>query len=197
VKNFFKEARLNIRAQRTPNPSRPQSPAPDENEPRPSVSPGPAYEAQASSSASQPPFAKATLDDGSRNAADSATYVSLLLHLEPFKTNLVYRCQWEQAYRLAKKKLSEEEQEQLNHVDLSGSSVDSLIAAVKDAGQQMKQRHPASMGKMENILKSLDKYAKIVDVGIQHSPEITYVCQSLGKRKHGIRKKGRFLNQRN
>jgi hypothetical protein len=96
------------------------------------------------------------------------------------------RCQWEQAYRLAKKKLSEEEQEQLNHVDLSGSSVDSLIAAVKDAGQQMKQNHPTCMGKIENILKSLEKYAKIVDVGIQHSPEMRSVCQPPGKRKHRL-----------
>jgi hypothetical protein len=33
--------------------------------------------------------------------------------------------------------------------------------------------------RIEKILKGLDKYASIVDVGIQHDPVIRYVCQPL------------------
>ena len=45
----------------------------------------------------------------------------------------------------------------------------------KEARLAMEKKQLIGTDRMNRILTPIDKYAKVVDVAIQHSPEITYV----------------------
>ena len=96
------------------------------------------------------------------------------------------RDQWRKAYELAKEKLSEKECEKLDAARHSSDTADSPIKAAEDAREAMKDKEwkckdkngkeVAVKDRIEKILKCIDKYAAIVDVGIQHHPDIRSVC---------------------
>ena len=89
--------------------------------------------------------------------------------------------QWEKAYDIASSKLSEHGREWLEETRRSGNAACSPIKMAEDARREMmgKRRVPPEVrDKFEKILTCIDIYAKIVDVAIQHSPEITYVYHS-------------------
>ena len=59
----------------------------------------------------------------------------------------------------------------------SGDATCSPIKMAEEARQQMMEKRWMSSevrDRFEKILSRIDKYAKIVDVAIQHHPEITY-----------------------
>ncbi|KAF8534300.1 hypothetical protein BDD12DRAFT_983947 [Trichophaea hybrida] len=95
------------------------------------------------------------------------------------------RDQWSKAYGLAKDKLSEPELKQLDAARLSRDTAYSPIMAAEDARKKMKAkewkctdkdgREVAVGDRIEKILKCIDQYAKIVDVGIQCNPQIRFV----------------------
>ncbi|KAF8539153.1 hypothetical protein BDD12DRAFT_805576 [Trichophaea hybrida] len=150
----------------TPETSRPQTPAPEANVASISTTPG--------RIAGTPP-------DGShpipRSSAESASYGG---HCN--SANLV-TYQWKKAYQLAKDKLSKMEGERLGEVTISCGNVDSSIKAAEDARQQMREKRWTCTDKdgnevvvrerIEKMLKGLDMYANIVNVGIQHDPVIS------------------------
>ena len=88
--------------------------------------------------------------------------------------------QWRKAYDIAttNSKLPEHEREWLETTRSAGNAACSPIEMAKEARQQMidKQWMSAEVrNKFEKVLTRIDKYSKIVDVAIQHNPEITYV----------------------
>jgi len=82
--------------------------------------------------------------------------------------------------------LSEKECEKLDAARHSSDTADSPIKAAEDAREAMKDKEwkckdkngkeVAVKDRIEKILKCIDKYAAIVDVGIQHHPDIRSVC---------------------
>ena len=88
--------------------------------------------------------------------------------------------QWREAYDIAKTKLSEHEREWLEATRSAGDAACSPIKMAEDARQEMLDKRwiPTEVReKFGKILTRIDIYAKIVDVAIQHNPEITYVCR--------------------
>lgn len=93
--------------------------------------------------------------------------------------------QWKEAYDIATKKLSKNEREWLEETRCAGDAVCSPIKMAEEARKEMvgKQRMPPRVrDKIERILTGLDKYARIVDIAIQHHPDITYVLYRLNFR---------------
>ncbi|KAF8542357.1 hypothetical protein BDD12DRAFT_802957 [Trichophaea hybrida] len=169
MKKLLRKLRSHSRPGRNPSTlqtSRPQSPAPDENVASISATPGRIGGTPPGTSHPMPRSSAESASNGGRcNSADLVTN------------------QWKKAYQLAKEKLSKMEGEQLDDVTLSSGNVDSPIKAAEDARQQMKEKQWTCTDKdgkevivrerIEKILKGLEKYAYIVDVGIQHDPVIS------------------------
>lgn len=91
-----------------------------------------------------------------------------------------YRKIWEEAYNIVETKLSGQEKQWLKEAQL-GSAPASPKRIAEEAQKKMKTRQlmPQDVrNKIERVLNALDNYAGIIDVGIQHSPEITYVCSN-------------------
>ena len=86
--------------------------------------------------------------------------------------------QWSEAYDIATTKLSKDECDWLETTRRSGNTACSPIKMAEEARQQMVDEQWMSTevrDAFEKILTRIDKYAKIVDVAIQHHPDITYV----------------------
>ena len=88
--------------------------------------------------------------------------------------------QWREAYDIAtcSAKLSEREREWLEATRSAGDAAFSPIKMAEDARQEMMDKRWMSKevrDNFEKVLTRIDTYAKIVDVAIQHNPEITYV----------------------
>ena len=86
--------------------------------------------------------------------------------------------QWSEAYDIATTKLSKDECEWLETARHSDNTACSPIKMAEEARQQMVDKQWMSTevrDAFEKILTRIDKYAKIVDVAIQHHPDITYV----------------------
>jgi hypothetical protein len=71
------------------------------------------------------------------------------------------RDQWRKAYELAKE-AAEDAREAMKDKEWKCKDKNGREVAVKD--------------RIEKILKCIDKYAAIVNVGIQHHPDIRFVC---------------------
>jgi hypothetical protein len=80
---------------------------------------------------------------------------------------------WQRALSIAKDHLSEKERKQLDPALSEYDSIESVIKAAEDAQKNAKEKQWSCHDKVGRILKGLEKYAKIVDTGIQHNPEIT------------------------
>jgi hypothetical protein len=80
---------------------------------------------------------------------------------------------WQRALSIAKDHLSEKEWKQLDPALSECDSIESVIKAAEDAQKNAKEKQWSCHDKVGRILKGLEKYAKIVDTGIQHNPEIT------------------------
>ena len=90
---------------------------------------------------------------------------------------------WQRVYSIAKNQLSEKEREQLNLLTAENGSIESAISAAKDAHKAAKDRRWVYRRKRGNdivvmesvgrILRGMENYAKIGDILIQSSPEIT------------------------
>ena len=86
--------------------------------------------------------------------------------------------QWSEAYDIATTKLSKDECEWLETTRRSDNRAYLPIRIAEEARQQMVDKQWMSTevrDAFEKILTRIDKYAKIVDVAIQHHPDITYV----------------------
>jgi hypothetical protein len=90
---------------------------------------------------------------------------------------------------IAKETLSEDEWKQLNTESLP-SAVDSATRTAEEAKQKMEEKKWSYTdrngkkvfvrGKVEKILKGVEKYAQIVDTAIQCNPEIRSVYRLFG-----------------
>ena len=122
--------------------------------------------------APQAPASTATVSDSWRNPEIRTTSTD--------KVRPWYEKQWTTGYDLALKRLSDAQRKQLEDYN------DGSIAAVTEAAKVVKEEAYANRWKpewkgramvvveqMEKILRKVDKYACIVDIAIQHSPEIT------------------------
>ncbi|KAF8535469.1 hypothetical protein BDD12DRAFT_892769 [Trichophaea hybrida] len=174
MKKFLRKLKSHSRPGRlsenssTPQTSRPQTPAPDENVASSSTTPG---RIGGTPPGTSNPMPRSSAESSSNDSRCNSVAADLV-------TN-----QWKKAYQLAKEKLSKMEGEQLDDVTLSRGNIDSPIKAAEDARQQMKEKQWTCTDKdgkevivrerIEKILKGLEKYANIVDVGIQHDPVIS------------------------
>ena len=89
--------------------------------------------------------------------------------------------QWSEAYDIATTKLSKDECEWLETTRRYGDAACSPVKMAKEARQQMVDKQWTSTevrDAFEKILTRIDKYSKIVDVAMQHHPDITYVYRS-------------------
>jgi hypothetical protein len=86
------------------------------------------------------------------------------------------RRQWEAAYKLAKDSLDKEEGEWLEEIRLSWQVGNSPDEAVVKARMDIKNSQLA-MERIEKFLAPVDRYIKVVDTAIQHSPQVTYVYE--------------------
>jgi hypothetical protein len=77
---------------------------------------------------------------------------------------------WEHAYELAKLELTGQEWKSISDSADGAPSHNTVMEQVTLAQNKKQLRHRK---KYQKIVKGLDKYAGIVDVAIQHSPEIT------------------------
>ena len=95
--------------------------------------------------------------------------------------------QWNEAYNIATTKLSKDECEWLETKRRSGNTAYSPITMAEEARQQMVDKQWMSTDvrdAFEKILTRIDKYAKIVDVAMQHHPDVTYVGHSKFRSRH-------------
>lgn len=87
------------------------------------------------------------------------------------------------AYAIARSKLSGDEKQWLDNTYNAGDPANTPLEMAEDARQKAKSKQwtytnkdgqqVQVRGKIERCLRLLDNYARIVDIGIQHSPEIT------------------------
>jgi len=90
---------------------------------------------------------------------------------------------WQSVRSIAKDQLSKKEREQLDLLTAGSDSIESAISAAKDAHKAAKDRRWVYRRKQESdivvmerigrILRGMENYAKIGDILIQSSPEIT------------------------
>jgi hypothetical protein len=93
------------------------------------------------------------------------------------------RQQWKNAYEIAVKLLTEDERKQLGTETTTSCTVFSVLEAAEDARKDRddnKWRYTKKNGEVvilrerfDTIVGGFEKYAKIVDVAIQHHPEVT------------------------
>ena len=94
--------------------------------------------------------------------------------------------QWSEAYDIATTKLSKDECEWLETTRRSGDTACSPVKMAEEARRQMVEKQWTSTevrDAFEKILTRIDKYAQIVDVAMQHHPDITYVNHSKSRIK--------------
>jgi hypothetical protein len=95
------------------------------------------------------------------------------------------REKWNKAYEIAKEKLSQEEYEWLekarNDNRCPSANVGEELRQKLEAGKYTDEdgRKISIRDRIHKILKSIDKYANIVDVAVQHSPEIRSVSTQI------------------
>ena len=65
--------------------------------------------------------------------------------------------------------------EWLQEIRDSGQAPTSPIILAKEARLEMEKKQLISTDRMNRILTPIDKYVQVVDVAIEHSPEIAYV----------------------
>ncbi|KAI5804812.1 hypothetical protein DFH27DRAFT_386729 [Peziza echinospora] len=81
-------------------------------------------------------------------------------------------CAWEETIEIAKKKLHDHGLPDL--CESPGLRADQIIQlAIGDLETAIVQKNSAGVLRIQNVLKTIDGYAKIVDTAIQHSPEVT------------------------
>ena len=93
------------------------------------------------------------------------------------------REKWNKSYEIAKDELSEEEYEWLENArdDSSPGSVTEKLRQKMEAreyAQDKDGRKILTRDRIHKILRSIDKYAVIVDVAVSHNPELRLVLVS-------------------
>lgn len=82
---------------------------------------------------------------------------------------------WERGIAKARKRLSEKDQKTFDAWLAGGNSVDAVAEEMKAemSSHNANTDHSVTAFRLQKLLRALDKYGKVVDVCVQHSPEVT------------------------
>jgi len=80
---------------------------------------------------------------------------------------------WQRSIQIAQRKLSEKNLPPLSLDDQKSQSANGVIKLTIGDLQSIIQKNSGGVERFGKILKTVEKYAKIVDTAIQHSPEFS------------------------